>query len=52
MSPIYELLLPGRMSLTRTVPAAKPFDRHSSAPLTPLLARKKSVPLRLVKEEG
>ena len=41
--------LPGLMSLTRTVPAAVPSLFHSSAPLTPSLAVKNSVPSTMVR---
>jgi hypothetical protein len=44
----YEPPLPGRMSWTRTVPAAVPSDFHSSRPLVPAAAEKNSVPLTLV----
>ena len=40
------------MSLTSVVPAFVPFDRHSSVPLVPSLAAKKSVPLTLVIRDG
>ena len=42
--PIAEGVVPGLMSLTRTVPASVPSLFHSSLPLTPSSAEKNSVP--------
>src|SRR5262245_1203248 len=47
----YELL-PGRMSLTRTVPAAAPSLFHNSNPVKPSLAEKNSVPWTSVRLLG
>ncbi len=44
--------LPGRMSLTNTVPAAVPSLFQSSLPLMPSLAEKNSVPFTLVRNAG
>src|SRR5262245_24181779 len=44
----FEWVLPGLMSLTRTVPAAVPSLFHSSWPLVPLEAEKNNVPLTFV----
>ena len=47
-----ELPLPGLMSSTSTVPAAVPSLFHSSTPLVPSLAVKKSVPFTFVSDRG
>jgi parallel beta-helix repeat protein len=44
--------VPGKMSLTSTVPAAVPSLFHSSPPCVPSLAEKNSVPFTFVRDEG
>jgi hypothetical protein len=46
-----EPLAPGKMSFTRTVPAAVPSLFQSSSPDVPSFARKNRVPPTLVKVE-
>ena len=47
-----EVELPGRMSLTSTVPDDVPLLFHSSVPFDPLLARKYSVPFTFTRKLG
>jgi hypothetical protein len=46
------LLLPGQITLTRTVPASVPSLCHSSIPLLPSLAAKYRLPFQLTRRVG